>query len=933
MKKLSLFSFMLLLVFTFGLSQTGQVGKIQGTVFDAEGLPLPGVAVTITSPSLIVPELSQVTNIRGVFRFPSLGPGTYQVTFKLPGFNIMVRKGIIVNPSQTASFDVTMTMATIEEEIIVEGKSPTVDRQMSSKTTIMDDEFIYMIPSPRTMGDLFNMVPGVTGDTAHGSAEIANSYNLDGVNLGDAATGTQGVSFGADIMDEMSVETGGLQAEYGHVQGAIVNVVTKSGGNEFTGSASFYLDNEKFQSTNTKGTELEGRKVGSKLEYEPVLTLGGPLVKDKLWFFIHGSARISEVYETGYPADKEEEIPIKTKRYYPYVKLSFHPNQYNKFTISYNFYDNRNNHRFAYYTESEESTAIQINPSHIFNVQWTHFFNQNFFGNLKLAMIQRNFNIDAKIDEPYYWDYLTEIGTGGTWRNKDDYQRNRYQSNLDATLFADDLAGSHEIKFGAEFTMFRSGWLVDTIPDPISGGCYNGMLGDDYYVGYEITGYDRKEDVLDIHAYAQDTWNMTDRLTLNIGLRFEYNSLWWPAQGSPEPITYNEAGWDLSIVRQIEERTKVYAWKNIAPRIGIIYDISGDGKTLVKGSYSRMIIPNQLGYVNISHPNGWFGMVEFYNPDGSCYYSYPWNLPGEGAPGIGHPDYKIVAPYQDEITIGFERELLEDWSVSARYIKKWDKRLVHVVDAAQFDLEKLMENGELDWTNWTPVTTTDPYDNQEITFYEKIDLYAIDQYIINPPNAKRDYDGVELTLKKRYSNGWQMMASYVYQNSRGLVDTDRGSQSLGTSSLFNNPNSHVNMIGRFPLERRHQFKFQGMIRGPWGINMGTYFRAMSGRRYTRQVRSQDLPIDLSQGTTDIIYAEKRGDSHYDPLVIMDLRLEKSFKFGNRFSISVFTDCFNVFNAGTVNDVYTISSNENKEYGLVEGIINPRIFRLGAKIQW
>ena len=128
--------------------------------------------------------------------------------------------------------------------------------------------------------------------------------------------------------------------------------------------------------------------------------------------------------------------------------------------------------------------------------------------------------------------------------------------------------------------MFRSGWLVETVPEANTGACYVGILNDNYYVGYEITGYDRTEDVMDIHAYAQDTWNISDRLTLNIGVRFEYNSLWWPAQGSAEPITYNEAGWDLSIVRQIEERTKVYSWTNLAPRLGIIYDISGDGKTL-----------------------------------------------------------------------------------------------------------------------------------------------------------------------------------------------------------------------------------------------------------------------------------------------------------------------------------------------------------------
>jgi len=125
-KKFSLICFLLFYLLFFllgiGLSQTGQEGKIQGTVYDDEGIPLPGATVSITSPELISPELAQVTSSSGTFRFPSLPPGTYQVTFQMPGFQTLIRKGIIVNASKTTSFNVNLIVAAIEEEVTVEGK-------------------------------------------------------------------------------------------------------------------------------------------------------------------------------------------------------------------------------------------------------------------------------------------------------------------------------------------------------------------------------------------------------------------------------------------------------------------------------------------------------------------------------------------------------------------------------------------------------------------------------------------------------------------------------------------------------------------------------------------------------------------------------------------------------------------------------------------
>lgn len=930
-------------------AQMGQTGGLKGVVYGPDGVGLPGVEVVITSPNMVLPQMTKITNETGIYRFFALSPGLYQASFQLEGFNTLVQKDIKVSAGVDVAVDVTMSLGKLTERIEVEGKAQTIDRQNIMRSSSLGTEFIKSIPTGRTVNAYFSLAPGVLDDgdglsTAHGSPTIGNALTLDGVNLGDAATGTFGVSFGMDIMEEMVVSTGGFSAEHGNVQGGLINVVTKSGGNRLTGSLSFYLDHESLQDDNTEGTGLTA-STGNKIQYEPVLTLGGPLIKDKLWFFFNLSALISETYEPGYPANAIgdpdlDDIAIKLKRYYPYVKLTFQPSQRDKIIMSYNFYDFQNNHRFADEYTLEEATSNQTNPSKVMNLHWTHTFGENFYTNFKIAMIDRTFKIDAKNDSPMLMNYAAPLYYGGYWRNHDDYQRDRYQANIDATTFIDDLAGSHEIKFGGEYSQFNSGWYVNGIPEAATGACYVAFFGvpyeSDYYYGLQLIGeMDRKEQIRNLHFFIRDNWNISSNLTLNLGVRYEYNSMYYPAQGPGSPETYVEGG--VTVDRSMyvggpNEPGTAYGWKNFLPRLGFIYDLFADGTTLLKASYGRYLLPNQLGFVNLAHPNGWFGIIELYfSSDGSMAAWLPWSIPGASAT-IGHPNYDLNSAYTDELTISFERELWEDWSLGLRYIKKWDKDLICIVDEAQLDLAALMDNGTLDWSeNWTQVAGTDTYDGSPVNFWSQTDTTLTEGYILNPPGAERNYDGFEVTLNKRYSNGWQMMASYVYAHSRGLITTVRGSESLGTSNFFANPNYHINRDGRLPLERRHQFKLQALVKGPWGINVSGYLRSMAGERYNRQIRSVDLAVTLNQGG-ETIMAEERGAQGYPWQTVLDVRLEKSFKLGN-FTLSVFGDLFNAFNTNSAIEVYFISSNATNPFNTIEDILDPRVLRLGARLEW
>lgn len=961
---LTLFFIFFIVFSALSSAQVVQTGNLMGTVRTPDGEPLPGVSVTISSSAMIISKASTVTNQRGLYRFMGLAPGQYDIVFELDGFKKVEMKGIVISVAQTSTIDVTMEPRTLEEAVTVVGTGPTVDKQKVTRPTNIDIVYLQSLPAARNLATYFNMTPGVTGDTAHGSSTMDNTYNLDGINMVDPATGVPNVNFGMDIMEEISVQSGGLPAEYGSVRGAVVNVVTKSGGNKFSGTAQFYLDHEDFKGDNTAGTPFEGSKSGAKYQIEPVINIGGPIIKEKAWFFTNLSYQQSESFVAGYPWGSQpgQEKPIKTFLPYPFVKLSFQPNQANKFSVTYNYSDRRTEDRGASLNYDESATIKQVTPTHVLSVQWTRSFSPNLFANLRFGMVLFKMNLDAKGDQPQYYDAAATPVIryyGNYWRNKDHYQRNRFQLNLDATYFVDDFLGTHEIKGGFEAQLGFTTWYVYGVGDWKSTdgkkiGAYYTMSGANYIRCLVLVnnGFNRKDNMIDYHGFIQDTWTVNSHLNISLGLRAEYNSVVYPKQNTEEgPIVFQGKTYD----RSIPETMKMYSWFNLAPRVGVIYDLFADGKNLIKLSFGRYILPNQIGWINLAHPNGWFGYYQELNPDGSIKYrpdgspwTTPWAMPGgfkNGGAVLGYTSptgekYDLKAGYTDELTIGFERELAPDWSIGVRYIKKWDRNQPNLVDAAQLDIDKLLTTGELDWSkNWVPVNVTDPYTKKTITLYEKINLMAQDLHVINPPGANRDYDGLEITLNKRFSRNYSFNVSYVWAYSRGLITTARTDESLGgaPSGFFANPNAHINAYGRFPLERRHQLKVQGVVRLPLGITLSGYFRAMSGTRDTRQFSTLYNNV-YRAGTTspfrpvqgDItVYADKRGSLGLPDMWLLDLRLEKTFRYKGM-SLSLFSDCFNVFNEMLITGYYVICNNPNTPYLRQTGINDPRIFRLGAR---
>jgi hypothetical protein len=225
--------------------------------------------------------------------------------------------------------------------------------------------------------------------------------------------------------------------------------------------------------------------------------------------------------------------------------------------------------------------------------------------------------------------------------------------------------------------------------------------------------------------------------------------------------------------RSVLNSFTAFSRTTLAPRLGLIYDMTGDGKTLLKLSYSRYLQSNITQYFAMANPNGLFYYAQALFPDWTpipgAYLMA--NIPVQDK--IGYNGSGLKAPYTDEFAVGLEREILANWSVGARYTRRADRNIIEDVDASQLDINALMTTGTLDWSkNWVQVPYIDPYNHQAGYFWSQKAIVKPDLYLMNPPGAKRDFDGFELTLTKRYSDGWFLMASYVWQHARGLVGTE-----------------------------------------------------------------------------------------------------------------------------------------------------------------
>ncbi|MBE0460457.1 MAG: TonB-dependent receptor [Candidatus Aminicenantes bacterium] len=1017
MKNILKLPIILLLAFglaVFSFSQGRQTGTISGIVADEEGNPLPGATVIISSPSLLGQRL-YITSATGKFRFPALLPGEYEVRVEMPGFKTVVRKGLLCSVGKTTECRICLTISAIEEEIEVVAESPVVDVGTSKVSVNYSSDFIASIPMNRDLYDIQNSIPGAISDGAEcrrtssilGGTVRSTLYALDGVPMNDPATFYSMANINVDVYEEVEFGVGALPAEVGQTDSVYVNIVTKSGGNKFTGGATFYYTGESFAEDLLSLEDIDALGVDKPEKFsgykDASLNLGGPILEDRVWFFLNGRRLIWDKVNPYTPENRLEKVGFTSPHYdltheewLGFVKLTFQISNNIKYMGMLHY-----NHIY----EPVYTNRVATSYSHDYTGVWDHentyttthqlnwVLNQNTFVDVRGTYIHRYFPIISRPGTEGNYTYYdrTQVVYWGTTSYNDEYIRKKMLGSASITNFLDDFLGaSHEIKAGVEVeqTEYHRDWYR---ANPYYAYWRDYSAGNPYYYSTSekkgrlrirycppVKGmWDVQDHTRRFSGYLQDSLS-AGRLAVNLGLRLDYSFQYEPQQMRPE-LRYNYGpellAPDLApnslleaLINQWHEEIGPYSpfdalttpykkpveFFTISPRIGIVYDLFGDGKTALKFSFSRYYEPVWSAKYNAAQIFG-AGYINYY------WYDYNGNKLMDLPPTDGYklesypeqdPEYSyyvddLKPPYMHEFIAGVEHELIRDFKLGLQFIWKENKNIVEDIDINNgYDPTATDEKGLI----WLPYEVADPgmdgefgtSDDQLLTVYGLREDRPIKTWMgTNPPEAKRRYWAVILTFDKRMSNKWQLKGSVLYSAFKGNASAGY-SATEGESSMFDNPNTLTNAYGRLYFDRPLQVRLMGTVILPYDFILSAYFQHHSGSPWTRTLSRVYFPSDLPvQESYVSVNAEPLGSRRNAPSTNLDLRVEKSFSLSNFGKLNVYVDIFNVGGRSGVNIyqnpngwLYYYKSPPEYQldslYGTVSSVYGVRSFRLGVR---
>jgi hypothetical protein len=858
----------------------------------------------------------------------------------------------------------------------------------------------------RDLYGIQNSIPGAVSEGVDyrrtssilGGTVRSQLYQLDGVPMNDPATFYPMANINVDVYEEIEFGIGSLPAEVGQADSVVVNIVTKSGGNKYSGSLSAYYSDESLVNQLLSPEDLEAVGVNAPESYmdykDGTLSFGGPIVPDKLWFFLNGRRQLwaranPETYdirlqrinlrEWTFSEAELQHFDIEHEEWMGFGKLTFQitPNirymgMYHWNNIYEPVYQNRTSNTYTFACtivwdhENSHTTTHQLN--------WV--LNQNTFVDVRGTYIYRHFPILLRPeykDNYFVYDREEAVRWGNSYYG-DDYIRKKALASASMTHFADDLfGGSHEFKIGGEFehTVYGldryKGYEPGDNPYYTYWRDYN--AGNKYY--YSTSGKRGRlrmrpfaergvvwkyDNTRRWSAYVQDN-AVFGRLAVNVGLRFDYGYQYEPemtrpdmrynvgpefmnpALNDPNPNIllealndqyHNDPDIEFNQTSALDAITtpwkKIVEFTTLSPRIGIVYDLFGNGKTALKASFSRYYEPiwsakynaanimsggamnwywydaNGNGYMDLPLPDGRYGAPvdpQYIDEDGDYYRLTSYDVQD---PNYQYYPDDLKAPYMHEFMAGIEHELVADFKVGLQFVYKENKNIVEDVDKNNgYDPNATDDQGR---PIWLPYDFVDPgldgewgtSDDQNMTVYGLADYAPTRTYEgANPPEAKREYTALILTFNKRMSNRWQLQGSVLYSSFKGNCDPGY-SATEGESGMFDNPNVMINSWGRVAFDRPWQVKLMGSVILPYDIILTGYFQHRSGSAWGRTLGRVYFPssIDTQDSYASSIWAEPDGTRRNPPYTMFDMRLEKTFNISDFGKLGLICDIFNLF---------------------------------------
>ena len=924
MKALALLLFVAIAVPSAAQSLTGTV---TGTVKDEQGGTLPGVAVTLTGKT---GAKTTTTENNGSYRFVALDPGAYSVQTQLTGFSPRRQDNIVVTVGKEAVVDFALKVGGLAESLVVVGEAPVVDTTSSATNNQLSQDLLFNMPirQGNTATNLLNFAPAINDGAAYGGdASSGNGLLIDGVDTRDPSGGTAWTFYNYNIVEEVQFTGIGAPAEYGAFTGAIVNTITKSGGNQFSGLFDVIYTKSSFASKNvpaefiSKNPNLAQAAKTNKL-VDFTTQLGGPIIKDKLFFFASAQRYQKDDDPIG-PSTRRNEASDRLNG-----KLTWQPGPNDNLSAHVQF-DNFNIIGRAGYNalvDADEITNREDAPEYLWVGSWRHLFGSKTFTEVKYTGWWGFFDLNP--ETLYDADPVTQPGRideNGARYGSQGYayfaDRGRHQAHASISHYAEAF-GHHDLKFGVEVERSRTRDRNLYLPNGVYYYDYGGAPYLAYDYNYDFQGRNRRES-----AFLQDSWKVNDRLTLNLGVRLDH------------------------VAGKHPDGEDVYTNTNIAPRFGFAFDITGDHKTVIKGSYSQYY----EGIFNDIYKRATPGLGDFVTYDASGCPPFP-AICGKDrlvetdrtVSTLYAMDPELKHPRVDETSLGLERALTNDIRLSVTGIYRDNKNAVGSVNPA---------------ARWSRTTATDGLGKtQNLYRWTNVDASDTSQIITNPDgfqfldpggsvlgavDTTKRYKALMFVANKRFTNRWQAQVSYVLSKAYGSNDnTSEGSFGANSSTnggggtrQYETPNlTLVNFNGELTNSRRHELKVMFGAQIPViEVGFNAYFRALSGRPYTpfQQFAASVINFPPTSAGRRVLL-EPRGSRRREAEKILDLRLEKLFKFGTgKKRFALYADITNAFNESTITGVQVrvpdlVIGNETVLFEGPTGVIAPRQATFGAR---
>ena len=964
----------LLLVPAWGFAQSGS--SIAGVVKDATGAVLPGVTVEAASPALIEKVRTAVTDAAGQYKIVNLVPGAYSVTFTLTGFNTVKREGLELTSAFTAAVNADLRVGALTETITVTGEAPTVDVQNVTQQKVMTRDVLNAIPAGmKSTGQIGVLIPGVTSTSQDvgGTAFSAVGLAIHGSRLNEQAALYDGMSFNNGqgrggqfiaivtndaTVQEMAIETAGLSAE-AETSGVKINLVPRDGGNRFTGLILGNYADHNLQANNlSDGLIARGLTSSTtvKRSYDIDPAFGGPLLKDKLWFW--GSVRAQAAEQTvagiyynltptghAYTPDLSRPADSLERNQNESLRLTWQVNAKNKLNLQH---QNASQQRPFYgyslgqLTSAPESIYYSKSaPMYQSQATWNSPVTSKLL--LEGGVLYNNKDYPTQPQPTNAPDQVaySDSGTGFNWGNYTSFYGHNASHNFNARFAASYVTGSHAFKAGVTF-MHLWAW---TSEDVVNNGMVLGLLNG---VPRQVTVWATPFSFYEIlnqnwGAFAQDQWTLK-RVTINAGIRFDYLNDVVPAQTlgpGPQVPTRNIS---------FDEVTGVPAWKNVTPRLGLAYDVFGTGKTAVKFSVGKYLeAPNPPTFTRIANPAGglvqnatrtWTDTNGDFIPQASELGPVsPTNFGSTVVSSQYDPAVLTNRIYNWEVAAQVQHEIVPRVSVNAGYFRRWFGNL------------RVQDNLAITPADYTGYSVTAPVDARlpggggyVVSGLADANRLVSQNNVIGLASTYGDatevYNGVDLTVNARLPGGVVVSGGpsigRTETNYCFVIDSPQGTgvpPAQGATSAAGllycdvkppfQPN--VKLLGVYPLR--------------WGgVQLAATFQSLPGpmitasRTYTNAEIKPSLGRNLASGAagTAAVQLIAPGTMYDERLYQVDFRASKMFSLGAGRRLQANLDLYNAANASSILSINTTyGSNWLRPTGILQG----RLLKFGAQFDF